>query len=139
MNQLPNEIWMDIILKLDIHSMLNINIISSKFHTLIKKYEIPDNSRSHTIKLKNTDDINNRLEILITEYKFKKYNLSYCYNITDESVKLLDGLHTLILINNPQITDESVKLLGKLHTLNLSYCEKITDESVKLLGGLHTL
>ena len=139
MNNLFNEIWMDIILKLDIHSMLNVNILSSKFHILIKKYEIPDNSKSHTIKLKNTDDINNRLEILIIEYNFKKYDLSFCNEITDKSVKLLNGLHTLNLFGCDKITDESVKLLGGLHTLNLSFCNKITDESVKLLGRLHTL
>src|SRR3989344_2340133 len=54
------------------------------------------------------------------------------YNLTDESVNMLGGLHTLELSHCPNIT--SVKMLGGLHTLVLDYCQNITDESVKMLG-----
>ena len=119
LNHLPDEIVMEIILKLKSNDMLNINVLSRKFHQLIKSYNITNNSISHTIKLNNYGDINEKIKILTKEYNFKKYNLTKCDKITDESVKLLTGLHTLDLTCCERITDESVKLLTGLHTLNL--------------------
>ncbi len=135
---LPDEIWMDIILNLSIDDVLSINILSNKFHQLIKSYKITDKYKSHVINFTNSYNINKKIKILINEYNFMKYDLSGRYKITDESVKLLTGLHTLNLSRCDKITDESVKLLTGLHTLNLYGCN-VTDSSVKLLTGLHTL
>ncbi len=48
-------------------------------------------------------------------------DLSNCYNITDETVRLVGELHTLNLPDS-NITDETVRLVGELYTLNLPDC-----------------
>ncbi len=106
MENLPDEIWMEIILKLNINNMLSINILSKKFHQIIKSYKINDISKSHVIKLSNTDDINDIIKILINEYNFKKYDLSFCKKLTNKSVKMLTNLNTLYLMGCNQITDD---------------------------------
>ena len=63
-------------------------------------------------------------------------DLSYCRQITDDSVKELRGCHTLYLGGCDKITDESVKELRSCHTLYLNGCEKITDESVLTTFGI---
>ena len=55
------------------------------------------------------------------------------YNLTDKQVKILGGLHTLILYNCQNITDESVKMLGGLHTLDSWKCPNITEKCKLLL------
>ena len=60
-------------------------------------------------------------------------NLSYCYNITNTSIKKLKNCHTLNLSHCSNIRDIGIKELKKCHTLNLSHCIFITDIGIKKL------
>ena len=105
--------------------------INKEYNTIVKKHKW-----NHLIiRIK----INNLINVLNT-FNFINYDLSYT-NITDEIVKYLSNsnYHTLNLSWCQNITDDSVKLLSNCHTLDLSNCCNITDESVKLLSNCHTL
>lgn len=66
-------------------------------------------------------------------WNITKIDLSYCDNITDNSVKYLGECYMLILDHCHQITDDSVQYLGNCHILDLSVCQKLTVESIKHL------
>ena len=97
---------------------------------------------NHEYSLKYLEDIDfkNLVNSRIKNSKSQlSLDLSYCYEITDEGIKYLSHVHTLILNGCRKITDEGIKYLCNLHTLHLGYVDQITDEGIKHLSNLHTL
>ena len=127
----PEEIIIFIFDDLDLRDLLNLSSTNTWLMNFIRaiKWE-----NIYVRIKKNISYINH----VINTFKFINYDLSSS-QITDESVKLLHGCHTLDLTGCKKITDDSVKLLHGCHTLDIRYYNKITDSSVKLLHGCHRL
>jgi hypothetical protein len=82
----------------------------------------------------------------ITDYQLKQVftncriiNLNNCYQITDNGLKHLIGVHTIDLRYHNQITDNGLKHLIGVHTINLRYCNQITDNGLKYLINVRTI
>ena len=133
MEDLPHEINKIIFEYLTIKNIIKLCLLNKA----IKKF-VNETIWDHDILNINYDIVhkNNKIiNYLVNSFNIKKYNLSYCTNITDESVKMLANCHTLDLSCCTNITDKSVKMLANCHILDVSYCNKITDESVKMLAN----
>jgi len=59
--------------------------------------------------------------------------------ITDEGIKNLTNLTSLVLFDANAITDEGIKYLTNLEHLTINYADNITDEGVKFLINLQSL
>ena len=80
-NELPSEIVLIIFNFLSIQDLIKIELICHKFNKIVKN----NNWENITIKLKDIQNIKH----IITNYNFVNYDFSGCYQITDESVKML--------------------------------------------------
>ena len=94
---------------------------------------------------------------------FQILNISWCVNITDDSIRIL-GHHQsfynqrynqryenvdsknprfhndkILYASYTNLSDEGIKHLWKYLILNLSNCKNITDEGIKFLGNVNTL
>ena len=80
-----DDVFIEICKNLDFNELLKLQLLSKHYKNIIR------NTRwIHTeVKLKNTNDINNKIKYLTSDFNFKKYKLKKCDKITDESVKLL--------------------------------------------------
>src|SRR4029077_17839454 len=110
MEYFPYEINKKIFEYLTIKNIIKLCLLNKE----IKKFV------NETIWDHDTLNINNKriIAYLVNHFNIKKYNLSGCNKITDESVKMLANCHTLNLHGCDKITDESVKMLANCHTLD---------------------
>lgn len=69
----------------------------------------------------------------------KQIDLSSQYNITDEGLTYLSGLHTIYLRWCKQITDIGLSNLSDVHTIDLSFCYYITDNGLQYLSGVNSI
>ena len=101
-----DDIFLEICEYLDIKDILSMSLSDHNHRNIIQQHHFKYPIR----KLKNTNDINEKIKYLTDNFNFTKYDLSSCWKITDESVKLLGNCNYLDL-SHCDITDESVKLL----------------------------
>ena len=111
-----DDIFIEVCKYFDLKELLRLQLLSKYKSELIRKTRW-----NHTdVKLYNTDGIDDKIIYLATNFNFMRYNLSYCYRITDEAVKMLGNCHTLYLSECNMITDEAVKMLVNCNALDLS-------------------
>lgn len=71
--------------------------------------------------------------------KLKKLNLSYCRWVTDKSLCELGNIKHLILVSCKNISNVGLMYLNNARKLNIYGCEKISDEGLKYLKNLKYL
>lgn len=159
MNDLPDEIWTEIILYLPVRDLLKFNITCSYFHKIVKEYKITDGKYVHDIRLSCREQLIN--------YNFRSYRVSYTISskiyqsiINDTEINnllknvirlelgkgclsnklLLPNLRSLVVFNNEkyfQKYDFISNLIGLTH-LQISG-EKMKDGTISTLTNLISL
>lgn len=154
MNDLPDEIWSEIILYLPIDDLLNFNITCLYFHKIVKEYKIIDDKYAHEIKLTSTNQlINYNFKSYYVYYctpvhslinKITKLNIHYFQHYDELKIKSLTNLCHLIITEEKSsekniIRDNHIKNLINLTHLSLNNCDGITNESIDRLTNLVSL
>ena len=99
LQQIPKVLKIEILKYLSLAQLINVRLVNKYLSDLIKwcKWD-------HLIvRLRDTY----KIKSVVKNFNFLKYDFSFS-NITDDIVKKLSGCHTLYLSYCPQITDESV-------------------------------
>jgi hypothetical protein len=143
-NNLPEELKLEVLGKIDINTVLKLRLVSKGLEELSSdrylwnayfkdsfKIKVPDDTEPEIIEKVLCSWYYGIIKILYTDiYIGRNYDFSRIKRITDCN-KLID----LNLSYCNGITD--VSNLGNVHDLNLSYCHGITD--VSNLGNVHDL
>lgn len=122
---IPIELLIYILQNLELKKLIQLELASSFFRGLVRGYRW-----DHLVSLNKLE----KIQYVITTYKFKRYDFSRSY-ITDSELELLGSCLSINLSCCWVISDTGVKFLKKCTYLDLSYCYKLTDESIQHLGS----
>ena len=106
----PVEIWMRILLHLDVKDLVSFGATSRYFYHLIRKTEW-----INRVEIRNAKSI----EIMATRYQFTNYRI-FCSNITDDFMFLLKKCKSLSLERCRNITHIGIGMLECCETLSLT-------------------